>query len=267
MSSVLITGCSSGIGAATVQGFLARGWTVYATARQPQNLPSHPQCRPLTLDVDDPASVQAAFALASRETPRLDAVVNNAGYGLSGSFESIGEEAIRRQFETNVFGLMRVSRAALAQFRMQGGGVLVNVASMGGRLSFPFYSVYHASKWAVEGFSESLAFEAAEIGVRVKLIEPGAVRTDFYGRSADFRHDPALSEYQSAVERSRRRMLAAGDQGCAPEEVAEAIWQAVSDGSERLRYPVGRDARLLLTLRRFMSDRRYLKTIRQRLLN
>ena len=266
MSAVLITGCSSGIGAATVQWFLARGWTVYATARQPQDLPSHPQCRPLAMDVDDPASVRAAFEQVGRELPRLDAVVNNAGYGLSGSFESISEEAIRRQFETNVFGLMRVSRAALAQFRGQGGGVLVNVASMGGRLSFPFYSVYHASKWAVEGFSESLAFEAAEIGVRVKLIEPGAIRTDFYGRSAVFVHDPALSAYNAVVERSTRRMQAAGGKGSDPALVAAAIWQACTDGSERLRYPVGPDARLLLSLRRWISDRRYLRLMRRRLM-
>ena len=264
--TVLITGSSSGIGAATQRYFLDQGWNVVATSRLLTDAAPEPRCLRVQLDVTNATSVDRAFTTAIECFGQLHAVINNAGYGLSGSFESISDEAIRRQFETNVFGLMRVSRSALGHFRQQGGGVLVNISSMGGKLSFPFYSPYHASKWAVEGFSESLAFEAAEIGVRVKLIEPGAVRTDFYGRSAEFVHDPNLMPYQGAIERSRHRMQTMGSKGCSPEQVAATIWQAVTDDSEQLRYPVGSDARMLLGLRRFMSDRRYLATLRKRLM-
>jgi NAD(P)-dependent dehydrogenase (short-subunit alcohol dehydrogenase family) len=156
-------------------------------------------------------------SMGPNDIGQLEAVVNNAGYGLVGTFESMGEEAIRRQFETNVFGLMRVCRAALPQLRGQnqgrGGGVLINVASMGGRLTFPFYSVYHASKWAVEGFSESLAFEVEALGVRVKIIEPGAIKTDFYSRSAEVAHNRALSAYNEIVDRGTARMKKLGANG------------------------------------------------------
>lgn len=264
--TVLITGSSTGIGRATAQRFHREGWNVVATLRTPRGEHRDERWLELRLDVTDGASITAAFDAARARYGSLDAVVNNAGYGLVGTFESMDEAAIRRQFETNVFGLMAVCRQALGGFRPAGRGVLVNVASMGGRLTFPFYSVYHASKWAVEGFSESLAFEAAAIGVQVKIIEPGAIRTDFYERSMDFQHDRRLGAYNERVDRGMRRMNKAGAQGAAPEAVAEAIWQAVTDGSQRLRYVVGRDARQLLALRRLLGVDTLRGLIRKQLL-
>ncbi len=252
--TILITGASTGIGKAAADLFFDRGWNVVATMRTPRHERKDAHWLELPLDVTDAASIDAAQARALETFGRIDVVVNNAGYGLVGTFESMSEEQIARQFQTNVFGLMRVTRALLPQMRRNGSGVIVNVASMGGRLTFPFYSVYHASKWAVDGFSESLQFELSATGVRVKLIEPGAIKTDFYDRSADFTHDATLTEYNSIVKTGMKKMNAAGAKGASPEIVAETIWRAATDGSKKLRYPVGSDAKSLLMMRRFLPD-------------
>lgn len=266
MQTILITGASTGIGRATAELFFERGWNVVATMRTPRRERTDPRWLELALDVTDAASIDAALDAAHQRFGDIDVLVNNAGYGLVGTFESMDEAQIRKQFETNVLGLMRMCRLMIERWRPRGRGVLVNVASMGGRLAFPFYSVYHASKWAVDGFSESLQFELEPTGIRVKLIEPGAIKTDFYDRSADFTHDPARSEYNAIVETGMRRMNAAGAKGAPPSAVAEAIWKAATDGSNRLRYPVGSDATALLLLRRLLPDAWYRASVRKQLL-
>lgn len=264
--TVLITGASSGIGAATAELFHQRGWNVVATMRRPGAGRDDPRWLELRLDVTEAESISAALAAAISRYGHLDVVVNNAGYGLVGTFESMEESHIERQFETNVFGLMRMCRAVLPHFRQQhdgrGGGVLINIASMGGRLTFPFYSVYHATKWAVDGFSESLAFEAEAVGVTVKIVEPGAIRTDFYERSMDFVHDRGLAAYNPVVDVAMKKMGEAGARGAPAQAVAQAIWMAATDGSKQLRYVVGTDAKGLLALRRLLGPnllRRILK--------
>ncbi len=266
MKTVLITGASTGIGKATAELFFARGWNVVATMRTPDSAREDGRWLAARLDVTDPASIEAALKAAIARFGRLDVVVNNAGYGLVGTFESMDEERIRRQFETNVLGLMRVSRAAIPLFREQREGTLINVGSMGGKLAFPFYSVYHATKWAVDGFSESLQFELAPLGIKVRLIEPGAIKTDFYDRSADFVHDRTLTAYNTLVDTGTARMNAAGSQGASPDLVATAIWKAATDRGARLRYPVGRDAKALLFLRRLLPDGLYRRMVRRQLL-
>jgi NAD(P)-dependent dehydrogenase (short-subunit alcohol dehydrogenase family) len=251
--TVLITGASTGIGQAAAAHFHAQGWNVVATMRTPKGEARDARWLEARLDVTDAASIDAAFAEAIARFGRIDAVVNNAGYGLVGTFESMDEAAIRRQFETNVFGLMRVSRVAMAHFRSAGGGTLINVASMGGRITFPFYSVYHGTKWAVDGFSESLAFEAEQVGIRVKIVEPGAIKTDFYDRSMDFIHNRDLASYNTVVDTGMRKMGKAGAKGAPASKVAEAIWAAATDGSGKLRYVVGSDAKMLLSLRRWLG--------------
>jgi NAD(P)-dependent dehydrogenase (short-subunit alcohol dehydrogenase family) len=207
--TVLITGSSTGIGKATAKHFRDQGWNVVATMRTPEReteLKDAGNVMLARLDVTDADSIQAAIDAGLARFGRIDAVVNNAGYGLTGSFESMTLERIRRQFETNVFGLMEVTRRILPHFRAHKAGTVINVASMGGRLTFPFYSVYHATKWAVDGFSESLQFELRPLGIRVKIVEPGAIKTDFYDRSVDLAHDRALSEYNALVDKAMRRM-------------------------------------------------------------
>lgn len=266
IKTALITGASSGIGKATAELFFERGWNVVATMRTPHAEREHPRWCTLPLDVMDDASIHCAVNDGIRRFGRIHVLVNNAGYALSGTFESISEAQIIRQFETNVFGLMRTSRAVLPHYRETGGGVIVNVASMGGRVCFPFYSIYNASKWAVEGFSEALQFEVEALNIRVKIIEPGAIRTDFYTRSADFSHDRELLAYNEIVDRATARMRKAGGAGADPDLVAKTILMAAQDHSLKLRYPVGDDARKLLGARRWLGDRATYKALRQRLL-
>lgn len=266
MKTVLITGASTGIGKATAELFFARGWNVVATMRTPKSEREDGRWLVTKLDVTDPASIASALKAANERFGQVDVLVNNAGYGLVGTFESMDEARVQKQFETNVFGLMRMCRALIPQFRSRGEGVLINVASMGGRLAFPFYSVYHATKWAVDGFSESLQFELAPVGIKVKLIEPGAIKTDFYDRSVDFIHDRSLTAYNDIVDKGMRRSNAFGAKGASPDIVAEAIWTAATDDSSRLRYPVGSDAKGLLFTRRLLPDGVYRKLIAKQLL-
>jgi NAD(P)-dependent dehydrogenase (short-subunit alcohol dehydrogenase family) len=255
--TVLITGASTGIGRATALYFQQQGWNVVATMRTPAKetqLATLPNVTLLPLDVTQPESIKSALAAAFAKFGKLDAVVNNAGYALSGVFEAYTPEQIRRQFETNLFGLMEVCRQTLPYFRKQRAGTLVNVASMGGRLTVPLYSSYHSTKWAVEGFSESLHYELLPLGIRVKIIEPGAIKTDFYERSADVAKVDGLPDYQETVAVATANMNAAGDKGEKPEVVAKAIFQAASDTSNRLRYTVGGDAKMLLLLRRLLPE-------------
>jgi NAD(P)-dependent dehydrogenase (short-subunit alcohol dehydrogenase family) len=256
--TILITGASTGIGKATADLFFERGWNVVATMRAPKPDRTDTRWHVSKLDVTDAASIDAAIQDAKQRFGKIDVLVNNAGYGLSGTFESMDEAKLRKQFETNVFGLMRCTKAILPHFRANRGGTLINVASVGGRTTFPFYSVYHATKWAVDGFSESLQFELKPLGIKVKIVEPGAIKTDFYDRSADFVHDRTLDAYNGIVDKAIPRMNRQGAKSAPPSIVAETIWKAATDGSWKLRYLSGSDAKALLTLRRFfLSDRMY----------
>ena len=266
--TVLITGSSTGIGKAAAKLFAQRGWNVVATMRTPDKeaeLTASDRLMLARLDVTDPTSIQAAIDDAAARFGKIDALVNNAGYGLYGTFESMQPEQVRRQFDTNVFGLMEVSRRIIPHFRQHKAGTLINVASMGGRLTFPLYSVYHATKWAVDGFTESLAFELSPLGIRVRLIEPGAIKTDFYTRSGEFVHDRALGEYNAFVDKVKRKYDRVATRGARPELVAAAIFKAATDGSRRLRYVVGQDARGLLLTRRLVPDTMFRSMIRSAL--
>jgi NAD(P)-dependent dehydrogenase (short-subunit alcohol dehydrogenase family) len=268
--TVLITGSSTGIGKAAARLFLEKGWNVIATQRSPERekeLAEGEHLQLARLDVTDPSSVAAAIAGGIRRFGRIDALVNNAGYGLYGTFESMSAAQLRKQFDTNVFGLMEVTRQLLPHFRANRAGTLINISSMGGRLTFPLYSVYHGTKWAVDGFSESLQYELRPLGIRVRIVEPGAIKTDFYDRSAEFVHDRALGEYNAMVDAVTGRMKAAGARAASPEIVAEAILRAATDRGWRLRYVVGADARSLLTLRQVFGPTLYRSMIRKALMS
>jgi len=266
--AVLVTGASSGIGRATVAACASRGWSVAATMRRPEDaadLASLPGVTVLPLDVTSPESVDSAIAAVLTRFGRLDAVVNNAGFAVDGVFEGADDATIRRQFETNVFGLMRVTRAAIPVMRRQQGGTIVQVSSMGGLVTFPLYSLYHATKWAVEGFSESLAFELRPFGIRMRLVEPGAIRTEFYGRSREPIAPPPGAGYDELVDRCVRISMSGGrEHGSGPEVVATAIIRAITDRSWRLRYPVAPPAPLLVALRKILPEAWFLRLIRRR---
>jgi NAD(P)-dependent dehydrogenase (short-subunit alcohol dehydrogenase family) len=265
MKTVLITGSSSGIGRATVKYFAARGWQVAATMRTPAKeteLGQLPNVKLFPLDVLDEASIAQAVADTIRTFGSLDVVVNNAGYGAVGAFEAASPEQVKRQFDTNVFGVMNVVRAVLPHFRQQRRGQVINVASMGGRITFPLYSLYHGTKWAVEGFSEALQFELEQFGIRVKIIEPGAIKTDFYDRSMDLFKKEGLNDYDNYQALTFPNMQQAGADAPGPEVVARTIFRAATDGSRKLRYPVGSNAPLLLFLRRLLGDTWFMGIVR-----
>ena len=264
-STVFITGCSSGIGRATAQHFQARGWNVVATMRSPSQENGLAQLERVLvtrLDVQDEDSIQAAVSTALARFGRIDVLVNNAGYGAYGPLEATPMRKVRRQFDVNVHGLIATTQAVLPHLRRQRSGIIVNISSIGGRLTFPLGTLYHGTKFAVEGLSEALHYELLPLGVQVKLIEPGMVKTDFAGRSFDFSNDPALAEYQPVVQALLGALGPMAAAASEPTTVAEVIFEAATDGRDRLRYEAGADAQHLLATRRAADDATFLGAIR-----
>lgn len=268
-STVLITGCSSGIGAAAVQAFAAAGWNVAATLRRPESTPfdsDRGTIEAFALDVTDRSSIDAAIGQVMARFGRIDVLINNAGYGLFGPFETASPAVIERQFQTNVFGLFDVTRAVLPILRAQGSGVIINVASLSGLVAMPLYSLYAASKFAVVGFSESLSHELAPLGIRVKVFAPGSVATAFSGRSQARTFEGDGGPYAGPIRRVVSAFEANRASGAvaSPQQVAQALFGAATDGSPQVRYVVGDDALALLQLRRDLGEEALLGVIRQR---
>jgi NAD(P)-dependent dehydrogenase (short-subunit alcohol dehydrogenase family) len=267
--TILITGASSGIGKASATLFAAKGWNVIATMR---NLHSATELSTLEgvmvarLDVQDRDSIAQTIEAGIARFGRIDALVNNAGYGQYGLFEAVPREKIEEQFAVNVFGVMDVTRAILPHFRANRSGMIVNVSSGAGIFTLPMISLYCASKFALEGFTEALAYELLALNIGVKLVEPhgGVSATSFGERSAgDNAIDPSLSDYEDFLKRSQQafaRMAAA--RMVSSSDVAETIHEAVTDGSERLRYLIGDDARGFIRARHEMSDNDYVNFMR-----
>lgn len=255
--TILITGTSSGLGRATAKLFHSRGWNVVATMRNPENeteLTKLDNVLVARLDVQDTASIEAAVEAGLARFGHIDALVNNAGYGAYGPLEATSIDKVRRQFDVNVIGLLETTKALLPHFRANRSGTIVNISSMGGRITFPLGTLYHGTKFAVEGLSEALQYELAPLGVRVKVVEPGGIKTDFGGRSFDFTNDLALTEYQPLVDAVMAGLGPVTERGSEPEFVADVIFGATTDGTDTLRYVAGADAVALLETRRAADD-------------
>jgi NADP-dependent 3-hydroxy acid dehydrogenase YdfG len=263
--AALITGCSSGIGAATARRLLADGWDVWATARDPGRLEQlrAAGCRTLALDLTDSASMAAAVAAVEAEHGAVGALVNNAGYSQSGAFEAVPMGRVRAQFETNVFGLVELTQLVLPGMRRRRAGRIVNLSSMGGRLVFPGGAFYHATKHAVEALSDALRFEVRGYGIQVVVIEPGLIRSGFGdAAAASIEARPEVGkeydDFNAAVAKATRDSY---EQGAAsrlarsPDDVARAIGRALAARHPKARIKVGPSARLLLAQRRWSSDR------------
>jgi len=260
--AILITGCSSGIGWATAKPLSKVGFRVYATARNIEKIAPLEEsgCRLLALDVTDEDSMRLAVEEVEREEGAVGALVNNAGYSQSGAVEAVPMEKVRAQFETNVFGLVRMCQLVLPGMRRQGYGRIVNVSSMGGKLTFPGAGYYHATKHAVEAISDALRFEVEGFGIKVSVIEPGLIRTGFADTavgSMDGQQDGHYAGFDEAVARATTENYERGPLsrlGGEPEAVAEAIEQALSARNPRSRYAVTPSAHLFLGLRRLLPD-------------
>ncbi len=266
--TILITGASTGIGQETAKYFLKKGWNVAATMRNPDaatGFDAHDRLKLLHLDVLDTGSIDAAITATIAEFGSINVLLNNAGYGTQGPIEAASSEQIARQFDTNVTGLIAVMQAIIPHFRGNKSGTIINVSSIGGRITLPFYSLYHGTKWAVEGITESLTFELGQFGIRMKLIEPGAIATDFGGRSMDYLEKEGLDAYDDMLARFNKARDEAVKSSAAPIDVAKVIYKAATDNSSRLRYLVGKDAKLFWRLRRVFGDSFILNAVKRRL--
>jgi NADP-dependent 3-hydroxy acid dehydrogenase YdfG len=259
--TVLITGCSSGIGEATAARLVRSGWDVYATARRPETLTTLADagCTTLALDVTDEKSMTTAVGAVLEGAGRIDALVNNAGYSQSGALESVDLDDVRRQFETNVFGLLRLTQLVLPTMREQRSGRIVNIGSMGGKLTFPGGGAYHASKHAVEALSDALRFEVAGFGIQVVLIEPGLITTKFDEKVAAGmpEHEGPYAALKAAVMKSTSDVYdgPVARLGGPPEAVAKVIEKALTRKHPRSRYLVTPSAYGAIASRRVLPDK------------
>lgn len=263
--TVLVTGTSSGLGRATAQHFQAHGWNVVATMRSPERETELGQLRNTLvtrLDVQDTDSIRTAIDAGIAAFGGIDALINNAGYGAYGPLEATPLDKMRRQFDVNVLGPLAIIHALLPHFRTRGDGTIVNVSSVGGRLGFPLGALYHGSKFALEGLSESLWYELGAIGVRMKIVEPGGMKTDFGARSLDFSNDPGIAAYQPLVKTVVDVLGPMLEKGAAPGSVAAIVYAATTDPSDRLRYVAGEDAEQLLALRRESGEDSFFATMK-----
>jgi len=259
---VLITGCSTGIGRETARHLAAKGHLVYATARKVESLSelATAGCRTLALDVTDEASMSAAVEAIEAEHGAIGALVNNAGYSQSGAVESVPMDDVRRQFETNVFGLVRMCQLVLPKMRERRAGRIVNMSSMGANFVFPGGGLYHATKYAVDAISDALRFEVKGFGVDVVIIQPGTIRTEFAatadhglgvaGEGPYARFNDAVGKATTeAYEKGPMKILGGG-----PDAVAKVVERAITTSSPKARYRVTPSAHLLINQRKLMTD-------------
>ena len=258
--AVLITGCSTGIGHATAELLNREGWTVYATARRPETLVDLEQagCKTLALDVTDEASMSTAVNSVVEAEGAIGVLINNAGYSQSGAVESVSPDDVRRQFETNVFGLLRMCQLVLPGMREQRWGRIVNLSSMGGRVTFPGGGIYHSTKYAIEALSDAMRFEVRGFGVEVIIVEPGLIVTRFgETASASVQANGPYADFNRAVAAATEGAYKGpmAKLGGGPETVAQAIAGALKSDRPKTRYPVTASAHLILALRRLTPDR------------
>jgi len=268
--AVLITGCSSGIGRATALRLADSGWSVYATARRPESIAdlADAGCHTLALDVTDEDSMRAAVETVEQAEGAVGVLVNNAGYSQSGAIETVPMDAVRRQFETNVFGLVRLTQLVLPKMRAQRWGKIVNLGSMGGRLTFPGGGHYHATKHALEAISDALRFELRGFGIDVILLEPGLITTDFGEAATASMADVGAPDAGGSGEDPYARFNAtvgavtAGAYdgpmrhlGAGPERVARVIERAITRRRPPARITITPSAKLSIATRQLLSDR------------
>ena len=261
MRVTVITGCSTGIGLVTARHLARRGDRVYATARHPDRsaalqeaASAEPNLQTLPLDVTDDKSVASAIETVLAREGHIDALVNNAGIGVFGTFEFTPEAEARATFETNFWGVMRVTRAVLPSMRARRKGVIVNISSVAGKLAGPAMGVYPASKFALEAASEALAREVYAHGVRVAIVEPGFVVTPILDKAIDSMPLDAASPYADVERRVNMMFTNAKQVGSDPQAIAEVIEEAIASNASKLRYPAGADASVVLAARARMSD-------------
>lgn len=263
-STVLITGCSSGFGKATAALFLSHGWNVIATMRSPKSglFETNDRLLIVPLDVTDPQSVTAAITQGIERFGQIDVFVNNAGVGMFGAHEAVPDAVVRQVFETNTFGVMAANRAIIPHLRERRAGTIINVTSSVGIAPMPLVAAYAASKYAIEGFSESLAYELGSLGVRVKIVQPGLAPTTSFGTNSGGRVVEVPAAYADYAGRFFKSMQTYATAYTTEQDVARAVYAAATDGRDQLRYPAGADSVMLAELRRSLPEAAFIARIR-----
>lgn len=262
--TILITGASSGIGRETASFFSEKGWNVAATMRTPENeteLKKIDGLKLYTLDVTSHEEITNIISRVTADFPVIDVLFNNAGFGAVGAFEKSSEEDVKLQFDVNVFGVMNLIREFIPYFRSQGEGMIINTSSVVGRFTIPLYSLYCSSKWALEGFSEALQFELKQFNIQVKLVEPAAIKTDFHGRSLKVFKNKEVNGYDDMESAILSGMKKRNEKAQGPEVVAKTVFEAATDGKDKLRYPTGKGAKIVLTARKLLPVKWFNKAV------
>jgi short-subunit dehydrogenase len=248
VKTVFITGTSSGIGKETAKLFQQNGWNVIATMRNPnaeEELVKFKNIKVLQCDVTNQDSIETAIKEGIDTFKKIDVLVNNAGYYTLGPFEMSTHEQIKQQIDTNLFGLIKVTKEIIPHFRKQKSGIIINISSIAGIISIPLQSLYHTTKWGVEGFSESLQYELRPFNIRVKIIEPGVIKTNFLGRSMTLIQDKSSTEYEPYTQKVIKNIFKKGEKGSTPDNVAKTIYKAATDNKTKLRYLTGNSKEII----------------------
>ena len=252
MNTVLITGASSGIGKETAILFAQKGWNVAAAVRNAEHLSmflEHKNITAYLLDVRDNKSLKTSITQIIQDFGKIDVLVNNAGIYTTNSLEQTPDETITDIVETNIKGVFRITKAVLEHFRENKSGIIVNISSIAGRVTFPFQSVYHTSKWAIEGFSESLYYELKPLNIKVKVVEPGMVKTNLYDSVSDFPFEQYPIEYQNDFKKWHNYLMNNYKNGYSPHLDAKTIYKAVNSNSSKLRYTTDLTTKTVFALR------------------
>ena len=264
--TIFITGASTGLGKATAKLFQSKGWNVIATMRNPEKETELNQLDNVTilpLDVTDPEQVKKAVAKATA-LHSIDVVFNNAGYGLMGALEAFTDEQILRQINTNLLGVIRITQAFIPHFREKQSGLFISTTSMGGFMGFPLHSIYHATKFGVEGWSEGMSFELALHNIGIKTIAPGGIATDFLSRSLDKNLHPAYKSLEDKLFATTDAMMNAA---ASVEQIAGVVYEAATDGKDQIRYVAGADAKAMYARRLEIGPEKFRQEIKKQFLS
>lgn len=260
--TIFITGASTGMGKATARLFQSKGWNVIATMRNPEKETELNQLDNITLLPLDVTSLEQIHSAVEKATSlySIDVVFNNAGYGLMGALEALTDEQVLREVNTNLLGVIRVTQAFIPHFRAKKSGLFISTTSMGGFLGFPLHSIYHATKFGIEGWSESMSFELALHNIGIKTVAPGAVATEFLNRSLDKSAHPAYQEMEQKLFSMTTSMM---HMAMPAAQLAEVVYEAATDGKDQIRYLAGEDAKAMYARRTELGPEDFRKEIRQ----
>lgn len=264
--TVLITGASQGLGRESAKKFAGEGWNVIASMRSPEKekeLNQLDNVLVVKLDVQSEQDINDALAAGIAKFGKIDTLINNAGYGVFGPFELATAEQIRTQFDVNVFGVMNLTKAILPHFRENKGGAIINISSMGGRVAFPVISLYNATKFALEGFTESLMYELLPFNIVLKLVEPGVTASNF-DNAANFTANPEITAYDDFTKAALTNWAALNPSPATVEEVVEVIYTAATDDTDQFRYIATDDARKYIDIKQTRDDQDYINWMKNR---